>query len=318
MNKLVVVGTGHVGSQVVTACSHLNLFSTIVTIDENQVVAAGEALDHSHALPALYRSNTTFKAGHYADCSDADIIVIAVAVNEALTEDGKMPARSAWGKENAREVRRVMAGITTYTKDAIIVVITNPVDAITYIAETEFQYPKGKIFGTGTTLDSFRLRQLIGNHYGVDSKLVSGFIIGEHGTTAFPLQSTIRIAGINYQQADTVLPVQKDKPCLEDLTQQVVTAANDVFEWKGWTNVAIAEVTAAIVRAILLDEKHIFPVTAAIDGLYGYHGDVAFATPSVIGKNGLEKQLELPLTKVERLLLDRSVQDIQAAIHSYQ
>lgn len=316
-NKLVVVGAGHVGSQVITSCNYLNLFSEITIIDKEETVARGEALDHRHALPAFYRGNTSITNGSYEDCADADIIVIAVAVDELLTEDGKMPPRSAWGKQNAKQIREVMAGITRYTNDAIVIIITNPVDSITYIAENEYHYPKGKIFGTGTALDTFRLRKIIADNYKLDSRLVSGFVIGEHGTTAFPLFSTVNIAGIPFNQADEILSVE-NRLSTDFLTKEVVQTANDVFVWKGWTNTAIAEVTASIVQSIVLDEKMVYPVTASIDGLYGYNGEVAFSTPSVIGSKGLEQQIELPLTEDEIKLLETSVSDITLAIQAYQ
>ncbi|MGP6139541.1 MULTISPECIES: lactate/malate family dehydrogenase [unclassified Jeotgalibaca] len=314
-NKLVVIGSGHVGSQVVTSAAHLNLFSTITIIDKKEKVAEAEGLDNTHALSAFYRGNTTIQHGDYRACQDADIIVIAVAVPE-LPENENSILRTAWGKENIREVREVMAGITRYTRDAIIVIITNPVDSVTYIAENEFDYPKGKIFGTGTTLDTFRLRQIIARMFQVDGKAVSGLVIGEHGTTALPLFDSITISGIPFKEAQQLLPIHE--PLTPDaITQEVVQTANDVFIWKGWTNTAIAEVAAAILRAIALDEKAIFPVCATIDGLYGMTGEVAFSTPCIIGKDGLELQIALPLSEEEEQKLGLSIADIKKAIASY-
>ena len=168
--KLAIIGVGHVGSQVLTDCSHLNLFSDIVLIDSNEETARGEALDHRHALAASYRTNSKIYAGDYADCADADVIIISAGVSEKPRPGEEMPPRALMGKENAVEIRKIMAGITQHTKDAIIILITNPVDTITYIAENEFDYPKGKIFGTGTTLDTFRYRQIVAAHYQVDPK----------------------------------------------------------------------------------------------------------------------------------------------------
>lgn len=314
-NKLVVIGAGHVGSQVVTSAAHLNIFSDITIIDKKVKVAEAEGLDNTHALSAYYRGNTTIRHGSYDACADAAIIVVAIAVPESPADE-KSILRTAWGKDNVREVREVMAGITTHTRDAIIVFITNPVDSVTYIAENEFHYPKGKIFGTGTTLDTFRLRQIVARMFQVDGKAVSGLVIGEHGTTAFPLFDTITISGIPFEQAKKIMPVYEQLTNAE-IAAEVVQTANDVFIWKGWTNTAIGEVAAAILRAIVLDEKAIFPVCATVDGLYGVNGEVAFSTPCIIGKDGLELQIELPLTASDNELLEISIADIKHAIASY-
>ena len=130
--KLAIIGVGHVGSQVLTDCSHLNLFSDIVLIDSNEDTARGEALDHRHALAASYRTHSKIYAGDYADCADADVIIISAGVSEKPRPGEDMPPRALMGKENANEIRKIMAGITQHTKDAIIILITNPVDTITY------------------------------------------------------------------------------------------------------------------------------------------------------------------------------------------
>jgi L-lactate dehydrogenase len=315
--KLVVIGVGHVGSQVLTDCSHLNLFSDIALIDVQQNVAKGEALDHRHALAASYRTNSKIYAGDYADCAGADVIIISAGVSEKPRPGEDMPPRALMGKENAAEIRKVMHGITQHTKDAVLILITNPVDTITYIAENEFHYPKGKIFGTGTTLDTFRYRQIVAGHYGVDPKEVSGFIVGEHGSTAFPAFSSTTVGGLTLPQCEELLP-QAEPFDAAFVQQEVVHTASDVFNWKGWTNSGIGEVAAALARAVMLNEKSIFPVTATVDGLYNCNGEAAFSMPCIIGRNGLEKQIELPLNAEEYEKLQLSIKDIQNTLQYVQ
>lgn len=315
--KLAIIGVGHVGSQVLTDCSHLNLFSDIVLIDSNEDTARGEALDHRHALAASYRTNSNIYAGDYADCADADVIIISAGVSEKPRPGEDMPPRALMGRENAIEIRKIMAGITRHTKNAIIILITNPVDTITYIAENEFAYPKGKIFGTGTTLDTFRYRQIVASHYQVDPKNVSGYIMGEHGSTAFPAFSSTTVGALTLPQCDALLdptaPLDREFVCKE-----VVHTASDVFNWKGWTNSGIGEVAAALARAVMLDEKSIFPVTATVDGFYDCHGEAAFSMPCIIGRNGLEKQIPLPLDDEEYEKLQLSIKDIQLTLQNVQ
>jgi len=313
--KLAIIGVGHVGSQVLTDCSHLNLFSEIVLIDSKEDTAKGEALDHRHALAASYRTNSKIYAGDFADCADADVIIISAGVSEKPRPGEDMPPRALMGKENAVEIRKIMAGITAYTHEAIIILITNPVDTITYIAENEFDYPKGRIFGTGTTLDTFRYRQIIASHYGVDPKAVSGYIMGEHGSTAFAAFSSTTVGALTLSQCDALLdraePVDR-----EFISQEVVHTASDVFNWKGWTNSGIGEVAAVLARAVMLDEKSIFPVTATVDGFYNCHGEAAFSMPCIIGRNGLERQIPLPLDEEEYEKLQLSINDIQHTLQS--
>jgi L-lactate dehydrogenase len=313
--KLAIIGVGHVGSQVLTDCSHLNLFSDIVLIDSTEETARGEALDHRHALAASYRTNSKIYAGDYADCADADVIIISAGVSEKPRPGEEMPPRALMGKENAIEIRKIMAGITKHTKDAIIILITNPIDTITYIAENEFDYPKGKIFGTGTTLDTFRYRQIVASHYQVDPKNVSGYIMGEHGSTAFPAFSSTTVGALTISECDALLnpaaPLDQ-----KFVSQEVVHTASDVFNWKGWTNSGIGEVAAALARSVILDEKSIFPVTATVTGFYNCHGEAAFSMPCIIGKNGLEKQIPLPLDDAEYEKLQLSIKDIQFTLQS--
>lgn len=315
--KMVLVGVGHVGSQVLTDCSHLNLFSDIALIDTKGNLAAGEALDHRHASAASYRTNSKIYAGDYGDCADADVIIISAGVSEIPRPGEDMPSRALMVKENAVEIRKIMRGITQYTKDAIIILITNPVDTITYIAENEFRYPKGKIFGTGTTLDTFRYRQIVASHYHIDPKNVSGFIMGEHGSTAFPVFSSTSVGGLTLQQCEELLP-QTELFDTAFIQQEVVHTAFDVFNWKGWTNSGIGEVAASLARAVLLDEKSISTVTATVDGLYKCTGEAAFSMPCIIGRNGLEKQIELPLNAEEYEKLQLSIKDIQNTLQHVQ
>lgn len=312
--KLVVIGAGHVGSQVLTNCSHLNLFSEIVIIDTNEELAKGEALDHQHARSASYRTSSTVQAGNYSDCADADLIIISAGVSEKPHPGEAMPPRALKVKENGAEIRNVMTGITKYTTDAVVILITNPVDTLTYIAENEFNYPKGKLFGTGTTLDTFRYKHILADRYSIDPTSVSGFIVGEHGSTAFPAFSSTTIGGLTLTQSEELLP-QAIPLNEEKITLETVNTASDVFNWKGWTNSGVGEVAASLARAVMLDEKTIFPVTASVNGMYDCTGDVAFSMPCIIGKNGLEKQIPLPLNERETEKLQLSIKDIKSTIN---
>lgn len=312
-NKLVVVGVGHVGSYVLADAMKLGLFAEIAVIDILKDVAYGEAVDQAHATALTYMSNTNVYAGDYSDCADADVIICAAGPSMPKNDEDKMPDRAGLAAVNAEVIRDVMTGITKYTKDAIIIMITNPLDTMLYIAENEFDYPKGKVFGTGTMLDSARLRKVIATNYNIDPKSVTGYMMGEHGHTAFPVLSRVSIQGFGEKEIDQVFQgsVPLDR---ETVKKQVVKAAFDVLNGKGWTNAGVAQSAITLAKAVMLDERSVYPVCTTLRGQYGYDGDVAFSMPCIIGKNGVEQQLEITLDEQEMQWLHESAEYIKEAM----
>ena len=297
-NKLAIVGVGHVGSYVLADAMKTDLFSEIVVIDKDKDVAFGEALDQAHATALTYMANTNVYAGDYQDVKDADVIIIAAGPSVIITDKNAKPDRALLAEVNAEVIREVMEGITTYTKDAIIIVITNPLDTILYIAENEFGYPKGRVFGTGTMLDSARLRHAVASNYNIDPKSVTGYMMGEHGMTAFPVFSRLNVQGFGEKELDIHFQ-GKEALNREVFGQKVVDTAYDVITSKGWTNAAIAQAAITLAKAVVLDERSVYPVCTTLNGQYGYEGDVALSMPCIIGKNGVEQQLEIELDAEE-------------------
>lgn len=309
-NKLAVVGAGHVGSYVLADAMKIGLFSEIVVIDQNKDVAFGEALDQAHATALPYMTNIDVCAGDYEDVKDADVIIVSAGPSIITTEENKTPDRALLAEENGKNIREVMTGITKYTNEAIIILITNPLDAMVYIAENEFDYPKGRIFGTGTMLDSARLRHVIASNYNIDPKSVTGYMMGEHGMTAFPVFSRLNIQGFGEKEIDAHFE-GKEPLDRKVFGQKVVHAAYDVLNGKGWTNAGVAQSAITLAKAVLLDERSVYPVCTTLHGQYGYDGDVALSMPCIIGKNGVEKQLEIELDEEERNMLHDSADYIQ-------
>jgi L-lactate dehydrogenase len=312
-NKLVIVGVGHVGSYVLADAMKLGLFAEIAVIDIDKDVAFGEALDQEHATSLTYMSNTTVRAGDYSECADADVIICAAGPSMLKSGEDAMPDRAKLASVNSEIIREVMTGITKYTKDAIVILITNPLDTMVYIAENEFGYPKGRVFGTGTMLDSARLRKIIATNYDIDPKSVTGYMMGEHGHTAFPVLSRLNVQGFGEKELDQVFQ-GKEPLSREGIKQKVVQAAFDVLNGKGWTNAGVAQAAVTLAKAILLDERSVYPVSTTLHGQYGYDGDVALSMPCIIGKNGVEKQLEIALDEQELEWLHQSAKYIQEAM----
>lgn len=274
-NKLVIVGVGHVGSYVLADAMKIGLFAEIGVIDLLNTVAYGEALDQAQATALTYMNNIDIRDGGYEQCADADVIIVAAGASVVPDpNDPKAePDRSLLTRANCDVIREVMAGISRQTKDAVVIVITNPLDTMVYIAENEFGYPKGRVFGTGTMLDSARLRKLIADACGVDPKSVSGFMMGEHGRTAFPVLSRVSVGGIAFADLNRYFHLTPEIGDPDTVKARIVSAAYDVLNGKGWTNAGVAQAAITMARAVLLDERSVYPASTTLRGQYGHDGD---------------------------------------------
>lgn len=292
-NKVVIIGAGHVGSAVMFTLLSSQSLAEIVVIDQNEKKAYGEALDGSHATSFAYSPNIQVRSGGYEECADAHIIVMTAGPS---AKPGEVTDRTALTKTNLKVVRSVMENITKYTREAIIIMVSNPVDVITYYAQNYFDYPKEKIFGTGTTIDTARFRRILGQMYLVDTKNVHGYILGEHGGTAMAAWSSTNIAGIPIDDIDIVSKdVKLDKAAI---LEQVKGVGHDVLHNKGYTNIGIAKSVERIIQAILINELSVLPLSTTLEGEYGIEG-VALSLPCIVTKDGIGRRLEVPLSVSE-------------------
>lgn len=315
-NKLVIVGVGHVGSYVLADAMKTGLFAEIGVIDILENVAYGEALDQAQATALTYMNNVDVKSGGYEQCADADVIIVAAgpSVIPDPNDPKGEPDRTLLTKKNCEVIREVMTGITKYTKEAIVILITNPLDTMVYIAENEFDYPVGRVFGTGTMLDSARLRKLVADTYQIDPKSVTGYMMGEHGSTAFPVLSHVNVSGIPYSELNEYFVASENIQDPETVKALVVSAAYKVLNGKGWTNAGVAQSAVTMAKAVLLDEKSIYPASTTLSGQYGHDGDVALSMPCIIGREGILKQLPIKLNEWETQKLEKSIAFIQATM----
>lgn len=315
-NKLVVAGVGHVGSYVLADAMKTGLFAEIGVIDILENVAYGEALDQAQATALTYMNHVDVKSGGYAQCADADVIIVAAgpSIIPNPDEPNGEPDRTLLTTTNCRVIREVMAGITHYTTEAILIFITNPLDTMVYIAENEFGYPAGRIFGTGTMLDSARLRKFIADTCGVDPKSVTGYMMGEHGGTAFPVLSHTNVCGIPFAELGRYFKAAAEIQSPEAVKAAVVSAAYKVLNGKGWTNAGVAQAAVTMAKAVLLDEKSVYPASTTLRGQYGHNGDVALSMPCVIGREGILQQIPVKLNDWETKRLEESIAFIQSTM----
>lgn len=308
-NKLVVIGAGMVGSSVLNTALSLNLLSEIVLIDKNGNRARGEALDSSHTTSFAYSPNTLVREGDYEDCKDAQIIVITAGPS---IKPGETMDRIPLARINTRVVSEVMASVSRYTRDAILIVVTNPLDIAVYRAQHGFDYPEHKIIGTGTLLDTARLRRIIAKRYAVDTKNVHGYVLGEHGESAFVDWSLVNIAGAPLPLLDTVFP---NVPPLDKdaVLQEVKQAGFEILKLKGYTSAGIAMSVSRLIKAVVLNEESILPVSTTLNGEYGIR-DVALSIPCVITNEGVSHKLVLPLSAEESEQLHASAEKLSAVL----
>ena len=303
--KCAVIGCGFVGTSIAFSLIQEEMFSELVLIDINQTKAEGEAMDLSHGLPFVHPMK--IYAGTYADLADCFLIIITAGAGQRPGE-----TRLELVRKNVEIFRDMIPQITAVTQDARLLIVSNPVDVMTYAAWKLSGYPPEHVIGSGTVLDTARLKYLLGAHLGVDSRSVHAFIIGEHGDSELAVWSSANISGVDLDSFCDICGAC-DGETLHRLYEDVRTSAYKVIEKKGATYYAIALAVTRIARAIVREEHSVLPVSAYVNGHYGV-SDVYFGVPSIVGADGVEKVLGIPLDGSEQQQLEHSVQTLKDVI----
>ncbi len=296
--KIAIVGTGHVGSTFAYALLLSGLASEIVLINRSQEDAEGEAMDLTHAVP--FGAPTQVRAGDYADCAGAAIVVLTAGAPQ-----GGADSRLDLVEQNGKIFAEIVPEVIRHNPDPILLVASNPVDVLTYAAWTHSNLPRGRVIGSGTILDTARLRALLGHHLALDPRNVNAFVIGEHGDSQVPVWSLANIAGIPLAAFADRHGVPADQSTLDEIARQTREAGPAVADRKGATYYAVATGLLRIAEAILRDERSVLAVSTVID-VYEGIDDVALSLPSIVGRSGVHQVLELPLSDPERDALGRS------------
>ena len=289
--KVVLVGTGMVGMSYAYSLLNQNVCDELVLIDLNKQRARGEAMDLNHGL-AFSAANMKIYAGEYEDCSDADIVVICAGVAQRPGE-----TRLALLKRNAVVFRSIIEPVTASGFDGIFLVATNPVDIMTKITYMLSGFNPRKVLGSGTALDTARLRYLLGQYLKIDPKNVHAYVIGEHGDSEFVPWSQAQVATKSILELCEENP-EIDGEKLKEIEKEVEEAAYQIIEAKNATYYGIGMALTRITKAILGDENSILTVSAMLRGEYG-QTDVFSGVPCIINKNGVQRVLKLSLTQEE-------------------
>ncbi len=316
IQKCAIVGCGFVGATTAYTLMQSKLFSEIVLIDINHKKAEGEASDLNHCLPFV--APMEIYAGDYSDISDAALIIITAGANQKPGE-----TRLDLVKNNARVFRSIIDNITKYNSEGILLVVTNPVDILTGISLKLSGFPKNRVLGSGTVLDTARLKYLVGRYFGVDFRNVHSFIIGEHGDSELAVWSSANISGIDLYHFCKSCHTGCNMCDLNELFAEARNSAYHIIEAKGATYYAIAEAVRKIVSAIVKDESTVLPVSTALCGQYDME-DIVLSVPCIIGREGIKKVLEIPLDENEIKLLRQSakklreiIKDLELSAHAF-
>ena len=305
--KVVIVGSGNVGSHCAFSLAVQGVCDEIIMIDKIEKKANAEAVDLSDTVSYLPHYVTSRK-GTFEDCSDADIIVVSLGVPP---EPNK--SRLDFLEGTIREVDTIIDPIMKSGFDGIIVVISNPVDVVANYILEKTKLPKNRVFGTGTTLDSSRLRRILSHETGIDAKSIQGYTMGEHGDSQMVPWSHVSLGG------KPIFDLIKEKPKtfgnldLDDIEKRAAFAAYEIIPGKGCTEFGIGVGLTEIVKTILHNERKILPATTLLNGEYR-QTDVFASVPVIMSKDGIEEIIEINLTNNEKEKFNNSCNIIRSYI----
>lgn len=306
--KVAVIGTGFVGSSSAFALMESGLFSEMILLDADQNRAEGEALDISHGLPFARPMKIT--AGTYDDLVDAAIIVITAGAGQKPGE-----TRLDLVKKNVAIFRTIIGEIAKRNCQGILLIVANPVDILTYVALKLSGFPENRVFGSGTTLDTARLKYLLGERLSVDARSVHAWIIGEHGDSQIAAWSSANVSGVPLSNFCSMRGFTEHDQNMEDIAEDVKNSAYRIIEKKKATFYGVAVAVRRICEAIIRDEKSVLPVSSIQHGAFGIDG-VALSMPAIVGKNGVEKQIPIKLNEKEQIELRKSADALKEVLKS--
>ncbi len=299
--KVVIIGTGFVGMSCAYSLLNQNACDELVLIDINKIKARGEAMDLNHSL-AFSPAEMRIYCSDYSACRDADIIVIAAGVNQ---KDGE--TRIDLLKRNGRVFMDIIKPIVDSGFEGVFLIATNPVDIMTYITKELSGFPKERVIGTGTSLDTARLRYLLGHHFAISPKNVHAYVLGEHGDSEMIPWSAATIG------MKPLLQICKDTTVLARIENEVKFAASEIIKAKSATYYGIGMALVKIIKAILGNENSIITVSAFLQGEFGFN-DFCAGVPSVINRNGFREIVEVKMTENELNMFNNSCNFLKKTI----
>lgn len=298
VRKAVMIGCGFVGSASVFSLMQSGLFSEIAMIDADMDKAEGEAMDISHGIP--FAKEMKIYAGSYDDVRDASIVIVTAGANQKPGE-----TRLDLVKKNVAIFKQIIPEISARNFGGILLIVANPVDILTYVAQKLSGLPANRVIGSGTVLDTARLKHRLSEHLNVDSKSIHAFIIGEHGDSEIAAWSSANVSGIPLNDFCEMRGHYEHDEATKEIAKKVRDSAYEIIERKRATYFGVAMAVKRICEVIVRDEKSILPVSTQMNGEHGVDG-VVLSMPCIVGKDGIETKVPITLSQEEREKLQES------------
>ncbi len=299
--RIAVVGTGMVGSSFAYAAMLKGLAAEIIMVDVDEAREAGEVMDLSHGLIGTETGNVT--GGQFSDCRNVDIIVITAGVAQKPGE-----TRLDLVKKNSKIMKKIIKMMGKLREDTVVIVVSNPVDILTFVAQKHIKLPKGQVFGSGTSLDTSRLRYIVSEKLGVNLHNVHGYVMGEHGDSEFVPWSIANVSSVPVKKLLTAKQ-------MKEIESKTMRAAYEIIQRKRATYYGIGSVITELCEAVLHDRKFIIPVSTEPGAAYGIKG-ISVGVPAVLGRRGAEKVWKLDLTRQEMSKLKKSAKVLKTYLKS--
>ena len=306
VRKAAIIGCGFVGSSIAFSLMQRGLYSELVLIDANQAKAEGEAMDLSHGLP--YAASMQIYAGTYDDVADCAMVILTAGASQKPGE-----TRLDLIDKNVAILKSIIPELTKRLFQGILLVVSNPVDVLTYAAWKLSGLPAKHVIGSGTVLDTARLKYLLGQYLGVDSRNVHAAIIGEHGDSELAVWSSANISSLDLDHFCQLRGKKDYRAGLDRIYHEVRDSAYEIIERKGATYYGIAMAVARIAECIVKNESAMLPISAVLEGEYGLE-NLCLSIPAIVGQDGVETVLEIPLAPQEKSALLSSAGQLQEVI----
>ncbi len=308
--KVAIIGAGYVGSTIAYALSLREIAREIVLIDVNKEKALGEAMDIRHGLSGL--GITDVYAGDYSDCSDCDMIIITAGRNRRPGE-----SRTDLIADNAEIMYSVVCSIKKYYTRGVIMLISNPVDILTQLVSEWMALPNGYVFGTGCILDTSRLIRLIADYLGLDTGVINGYVIGEHGDNQVPVWSKVLVGGIPINDYCEEMNIPWNKEIRTEIEEKTKTMGSRIIQAKDKTHFGIANCAAFLAGAVINQRPVIASVTSPLLGEHGVKG-ISLSVPSVVSASGIQQRIREKWTPLEYEGFFKAVEKVRNVLETYK
>lgn len=298
MSKISIIGAGAVGAATAYSLAQESWVHELVLVDINQTKAQGEALDIMHGMPLMQSIQVT--AGNYEESKNSDLVIITVGVPEVVGESRLVPLQ-----KNTEILESIIPEILKYSPDTKLLVVSNPVDLLTYVTYKISGLPKERVLGLGTMLDSSRLRYLLSRDFKVAAKNISAYVIGEHGDSQVALWSKTQIASMDVETFAELNNIELKEDYFTNLENEVRQTAFDVWEMKGPNAYCVASAISEVSRAVIRNENLVLPVSS-LSKLENSEDEVFISLPSIVNNTGNAKTLNIPISDEEKQKINES------------